>query len=362
MPFVARLVNAYQVVSADPFAFEVGESELPFWFAETAGQWIGIPLVPYATFDEYPYLRDFSGSRSIFGFAKEESLRAALTEEPFPGQIELLDAWSLYYRGKFAEAIRLLATAVEIALEHVFSRFLAGKGQSDEQIDKRLEQTFNDFDARLEDYQRAAERRVPGPLVSIIPYINGVRLQEELGRNRRLRHKVVHEGRRFDRSMAGDIQRAMETTTWLFRWLVRNEEKPPKLWGDLNPIASSLRSRSWYTWSYTADGVVIDDPSKRYKPEGDGGGVASGIVEEMCHQQFMTSVDGENQDLELFVRMFFQYIALDTEDAPLPRALFASTSATLCTPRTAAASSRSSSSISKGSQPALICTPSPPAS
>ena len=254
MPFVARLVNAYQVASGDPFAFEVGESDLPFWFAETGGKWIGIPLVPYATFDQYPYFRDFSGARSIFGFAKEESLRAALAEEPFPGHIELLDAWSLYYRGKFAEAIRLLATAVEISIEHIFSRFLAGKGQSNEQIAKRLELTFNNFDGRLEDYLKASDRRLPGPILSIIPYINGVRLQEELGRNRRLRHKVVHEGRRLDRSMAGDMQRAMETTTWLFQWLVRNEEKPPNLRGDLNTLLSSLRVRTLYTWSYTAEG------------------------------------------------------------------------------------------------------------
>ena len=315
--FIARLVNAYQVVSGDSFAFEVGESDLPFWFAETAGQWIGIQLMPYATFDQYPYVRDFSGTRSIFWLAEEESLRAALADEPFPGHIELLDAWSQYYRGKFSEAIRLLATAVEIALEHVFSRFLAGKGQSDEQIAKRLELTFNNFDGRLEDYLRASDRRLPGPILSIVPYINGVRFQEELGRNRRLRHKVVHEGRRLDRSMAGEMQRTMETTTWLFRWLACNEEKPPKLRGDLN-FLPSLRIQPLYTWSYMPEGVVIDDPSKQFEAEGVGGHPSSGIPEEMRHHQFMTCVDGEHQDLELFVRMFFGYINLECEDAPHP--------------------------------------------
>jgi hypothetical protein len=318
VPFVARLVNAYQVASGDPFAFEVGESDLPFWFAQTAGQWIGILLVPYTTFDQYPYLRDFSGTRSIFGVATEDSLRAALAEEPFPDQIEMLDAWSLFYRGKYAEAIRMLATSVEIALEQVFRNLLAGKGYPEEQIAKRLETTFNDFDGRLEDYLRASDRRQPGPILSIIPYINGVRLLNELNRNRRLRHKVVHEGRRFDRSMAGDMQRAMETTTWLFRWLVNNEDKPPKLLGDKNSLISSLRCRPMYTWSYTPDCVLIDDPSKHYKTEGNSSNGSSGIAEEMRHHQFMTSVDGENQDLELFVRMFFEYIGLDAADAPLP--------------------------------------------
>ena len=318
VPFVARLINAYQVVSGDSFAFEVTESDLPFWFAQVKEQWIGISLVPYTAFDQYPYFRDFSGARAIFELAKKESLDVALSQEPFPGHLELLDAWSLYYRGKYSEAIRLLATAVEIALERVFSKLLAEKGQSEGQIGKRLETTFNDFDGRLQEYLKTANRRLPGPITSIIPYINGVRYQEELARNRRFRHKVVHEGRRFDRSMDGDMQRAMETTTWLFRWLTKNEDNAPKLRSDLNPIISSLRGRPWFKWSYTADGVVIDNPSKRFETVGGEGAASSGIVEEMRHHQFMTSVDGEKQDLELFVRMFFEYLGVATHDAPRP--------------------------------------------
>ena len=63
---------------------------------------------------------------------------------------------------------------------------------------------------------------------------------------------------------------------------------------------------------------MIDDPSKQFEAEGVGGHTSSSIAEEMRHHQFMTCVDGEHQDLELFVRMFFDYIGLGCEDAPHP--------------------------------------------
>ena len=316
IPIINRLINSYQRGSEDPLVHEVADWEVAFWILRTNENWLGIPLHPYLTYDQYPYVCDFSGNRTPIGFATEQQVRASLVEEPISGHIELLEAWGLYYRGQYGDAIRLLATSTEMSLESVFRKLLRQKGHSDEEIEKRLEETFNDFECRLGDYVSTARRRLPGPILSILPYINGVRYKQELDRTRRLRHKVVHEGLRFDKKMVGSIQRAMETTTWLFRWL--NESAGRRL-GQIpgKGIYDALNGRPAFRWAYTPSGVVIQNfPHVSAERGQKGEGTADLITENSRHAQFMELIDGETPDLELFVRMFFEAINIRLSDAP----------------------------------------------
>ena len=136
-----------------------------------------------------------------------------------PGKLELLDALSLYYRGRFGDAVRSAVTAIEVVLEAQLYKLLREKGRTDEEAERRLAETRNSFHDRLADYEKVSQRRLPSPMISWLPTINGVRLKSELGWVRELRHKVVHEGVRVDIFAQSEMQRAIETMTWLFRWL-----------------------------------------------------------------------------------------------------------------------------------------------
>jgi hypothetical protein len=316
IPILNRLINAYQRISEDPFAHEVADWELPFWVLRAKDKWLGIPVIPYLTYDQYPYICDFPGNRTAIALATEQQVKDSLVGEPIPGHIELIEAWGLYYRGQYGDAIRLLATSIEISLEYVFKKLLQQKGHSRDQIESRLEETFNDFESRLNDYLNMARRRLPGPILSVIPYINGVRYKQELDRNRKLRHKVVHEGLRFDKKMAGSIQRAMETTTWLFRWLNESAGRPL---GQIpgKGIYGALNGRPAFRWNYTASGVIIQNPQQELaKKEVKGENTVDLISDNMLHEQFMKSIDGDSRDLELCVRMFFEVIKSRLHDSP----------------------------------------------
>ena len=154
-------------------------------------------------------------------------------------------------------------TAIEVALEFKLREALSSKGLPEQEVEDRLSRTFNDFDARLTDYSRITGFRVPGPIVSALPWINGVRLKRELISTRQLRHKVVHEGLRLDPSMYSHLQRPMETMTWLFNWLRSPSAGPHSSLIRKYSLLVSMRgdaamlSDMRFAHTYTPDGVVL---------------------------------------------------------------------------------------------------------
>ncbi|MGO8944079.1 MAG: hypothetical protein ACLQJ7_10440 [Syntrophobacteraceae bacterium] len=227
-PFVNSIINAYRKSTTDPFAMEVTEWDVPVWFLSIGDRFRRISLMPYADIEGFPQMFKDGSSQPIHLSTMEE-VQAALKAGEVPGDSDLLDAWALYYRGRYGDAIRYLVTAIEVVLEYKLRDALAQKDLGDDEIEQRLERTLNDFERRLADYVRVTGRRIPGPLISVIPWINGVRLKQELDSARQLRHKVVHESLRLERSMKGYLQRPMETMSWLFNWF--RTESPIKVTG-----------------------------------------------------------------------------------------------------------------------------------
>ena len=132
-------------------------------------------------------------------------------------------------------------------------------------MESRLDKSWNDFQARLTEYTRVSRRRVPGPILSVIPYINGVRLREELEQVRSLRHKIVHEGERISYPFHGQMQRVMETMTWLFNWLAESSPtRRRRLEGD--PLKSLMRGVQFLAYEYTPAGVVVQQSLLMQKP------------------------------------------------------------------------------------------------
>ena len=307
IPFLNHLITSYRSISYDPFAVEVSEWDVPIWFAEYGDTLVRIGIVPYRENDTYPTTRRMGKSeRSKFFAASKEAVQSQANVDVTPGKLELLDALGLFFRGRFGGAVRSAVTAIEVALEAQLKKRLKEKGYSDEEAERRLAETRNSFQDRLADYEKVSQRRLPSPIVSWIPTINGVRLKSELGWVRELRHKVVHEGVRVDVFAHGPMQRAVETMTWLFRWLSCEDYTP----GDNRNFAyfNGARGHILLPFEYTATGIVVqphqvnDDDIK--------------CADELVFEQYIASIAEFPCDVELFVKTSLIRLGIGVADAP----------------------------------------------
>jgi len=312
IPFLNDLIASYRMTSQDPFAFQVSQWDVPIWFAEYNGQFVPICLMPYSDSCWYPVLRKFEQKETLpFHAATPEDVQEQAKEDVAPGTLEILDARSLLYRGHLDDAVRSAVTAIEVALEAQITKLLVYKGWNEQRIESRLAETWNDFDRRLNDYERISETRVPGPVLSCVPYINGIRLKAELNRVRKLRHKIVHEGLRVDSHSKGPMLRAIETMTWLFSWLSWEEGK---LQDRARNYVFFEMSRGMhiprYRIGYRDSGVAVLLYGDENKQEEE--------YEDPFKLQYFATIDGEKPDIELFTLMSLAYLGIEADDAPPP--------------------------------------------
>lgn len=296
IPFLNHLITAYRATSRDPFAHEVSDWDVSLWWILTPTHLVRAQIMPYWDNDSFPTVRHFGMTeRTPFHSTTTEAVQHAARNEITAGQLELLDAHSLAYRGRFGDAVRSAVTAIEVALEARITTVLRERGLSEKAITERLASTRDSFYERLVDYERIIRKRIPGPLVSILPYLNGIRLRQELGWVRNLRHKIVHEGIRVDIFARGAMQRAIETMTWLFEWLSLDDDgDSPERNRNLEMFSVLRGMMPLFPFSYTDHGVVIEDDKK-----------LDNIVpdHEKLLSQYIASITPEKNDLELFVAM-----------------------------------------------------------
>ena len=312
IPVLNALILSYRLASRDPFAFRIAPWDVPTWFIQHNGELLRVCLMPYHDNDEYPATRSFAtGERSLFSSATPQAVDAKAIADMAPGIEEILDAQSLFYRGHLDDAVRSAVTAIEVAIEGQIAKLLGSQGCTIEQIESRLKETWKDFDERVLDYERISGTRIPGPILSPIPYINGIRLKSELGWVRRLRHKIVHEGLRVDSRSRGMMLRAIETMTWLFYWLTWSE-------GDAEDHSASyvffeaMRGLQVprYLPAYRESSIeVLSDQNVYGKPN---------ASEDILWSQYHSTIEEKTSDVELFALMSFNYLEVDIDDAPPP--------------------------------------------
>jgi len=310
VPLLNNIITSYRIVARDPFVFQVSQWDVPVWFAKHNEATVRIPLMPYWDQDWYPTMHNMTAADSAPICTTDPS---TITEQSrakiIPGILEILDARSLFYRGHIESAVRSAVTAVEVALEARIAKMLSEKGRTEQQIRDQLKKTWNNFDERLNDYERISGTRVPGPILSPVWYINGIRLRDELHDVRNLRHKIVHGGQRVDAQSRGPMLRAIETMTWLFHWLSweeGNEEDRSKYYVFFEVMRGLHIPR--YKARYQPSGVVIlpngtDDHNVQW-------------AEAIIWKQYLTSIAPGQADIELFALMSFAYLGISCEDAP----------------------------------------------
>jgi hypothetical protein len=304
IPFLNKLITSYRSASRDPFAHEVSDWDVPVWWAITSDDLIRVGTMPYWECDELPSANAFGSRECItLSTATAEDVQREARQPIAAGRLELLDAHSLSYRGRFGDAVRSAVTAIEVALESRIATVLRESGLPEQAIKQRLASTRDNFNARLLDYERLVRRRIPGPLISFIPYINGIRLKQELGWVRNLRHKIVHEGIRVDVFARGQMRRAIDTMTWLFDWLSLDTDGDSEGRNRNAEIFNAfLEGHPPFRFSYTETGVVIEDEIP--PPH-------SVTSDEIRLAQYSSSITPEKCDLELFVSMSLDYFAID---------------------------------------------------
>lgn len=312
VPFLNSLITAYRFASNDPFAFQVSQWNVPVWFAEYNDALIRVCLMPYSDNDWYPATRGCEGGeRSPFYATSPHAIDVLAVADVAPGTLEILDARSLLYRGHIEDAVRSAITAIEVALEGQITKLLGHEGWTKQQIQSRLAETWNDFDKRVVDYERISGTRVPGPVLSCLPCVNGIRLKTELSRVRRLRHKIVHEGLRVDSHSRGPMLRAIETMMWLFYWLSWEEgeaQEESRSYTFFEMMRGMHVPR--YLIGYGDSGVII------LADEHDDGQIE--IDTDLIRSQYLSSIEARDSDIELFALMSLAYLGIDAEDAPPP--------------------------------------------
>ena len=296
---------------------------MPIWSLSAEGSKFNVILFPYLALESRPYVTKFSNPSEVNPYiaASLEDIERVAGIDAMPGEVELLDGWSLYYRGRHADSIMSFVTAIEVLLEARLREVLRILGASPEDVERRLLETRNKFMKRLDQYCYLTQSRVPGPYLHVLPTLNGVRLAWELEQTRDLRHEIVHTGRRLDRNLVRPMKRVAETMTWLFNWLSRGGASGR---GVKCPSSFYEVSREGFLYDFRleAGGVVLLPPL---------GGVADSQDEDsgfvihswdpatIPESRFLRALGGGGRpsDIELFAKMAFAKLRIpDLRDTP----------------------------------------------
>ena len=157
---VNALINAYRLAAVDPFTNEVTAWDLPVWFVLDPPRSQTVCCYAHLVNDWFPSMKSSKDGDSSPIFATSpENVAQQLMADEIPGEIELLDGWSLFHRGRFADSIRSFVTAVEVLLEAQISRLLKAQGANNDDIDARLAGTRTNFEKRMYDYCELSKRQ-----------------------------------------------------------------------------------------------------------------------------------------------------------------------------------------------------------
>jgi hypothetical protein len=249
LPVINELIQRYRLITYDYFAYEVSPWDVPVWYATQGGKHLVVRLLPYASWDRKPLIRDRDNpddpSRAQeFVFTTAGDLTNAASDDAMPGEFDLLDARSLMERGDYTGAVRRTVTSIEALLRGALLKELEKK-YSPQEAEQRTSNTDNNFPGRL-----AQWRKLKKPEISQEEF-------DEFERTRQIRHEIVHRGRRLTAQERGRAQQAVDTGRWLYNKI---EGKPERArLRDFGVLKSVGRSALALRFPYAVgpDGVTV---------------------------------------------------------------------------------------------------------
>jgi len=203
VPVLNELIQRYRLATYDYFAYEVSPWDVPVWYIKHAA--IGRVLIaPYKAWDVKPVVFGTPDeSPKEMQYASLDELSSGSANEASPGEFDLLDARSLMERGDYTGAVRRTVTAVETLTEWSLSCELL-RDYSKGETQKIIKETKNDFAKRLGKWQEVSGKEIGNVLIG------------EFMKTRKIRHQIVHAGRRLTQGDRGAAQRSVDTGRWLY--------------------------------------------------------------------------------------------------------------------------------------------------
>lgn len=291
--FVNQFITAYRAASYDPFVTHVSYWDLPVWHLSNADNRIWtVPMAFYPVSDQLPAVSPDGRfvHRTTVGRIRDAALN------PLSVSLEeLLDAWTCFYRGQYAEAIRKAVTAVEVCISDLLANLPAFRqNRTEDDVEQHLAKMK--FNEQLSWYLRATKRKLPGPLTHMSPEVNRVRLDEELDHARERRHKIVHESEKVDYEHDGPLLRIMETMSWLHGWLREDN-------GRSDPTSSrQFAANKAMRDVFPLEPLIDRDGIQIIKPR-DGG---SKLVNQVHVEQLQRASSVSDLDIEFCVAWMFE--------------------------------------------------------
>ena len=308
LPALNNLIVKYRSSSHDPFAFEITESDVPSWFLRTPYSFCHFVVMPYWANDTAPGYRA-EGTYKPFIAADVKSLSQVSIASLTPGQQELLYAISHMFRGRYNEAVRYSVTAIEVLIEEQLRSLYMKSGLSQQQVNQKLLDNQLKFHERVDDYEQFSGKRLPGPRTHYIPYLNGVRLKDELTSVRKIRHAIVHRGKRVGLFERGIARRCVETMTRLYQSIVED--------GEFDRISDA---------NFAYFGSLRGEPSGRYNVDfnlstievvaeiDDDEDTLPMTSRELNFGRFVNSFFSKDNDPELIAAMALTYLGMQLHD------------------------------------------------
>ncbi len=297
LEFVNKFIYAYRSASLDPFVSQVSYWDVPLWhLKDWANNLWQIPMAAYQVSDELPLLwGEFRCRTSV------AEIQNCVNRVMTPSLDELLDAWTCYYRGQFAEAVRKVVTSIEMTFAELIAELpeLKGKNSKAETADQIRKMRFRD---QVDYYCRNSGRRLPGPLTHISPEVSGVRLIEELFDARELRHKIVHESCKIDMYDQGPMRRIMETMSWLHGWLRGDPRRFDPTSSASYHANENLKNLHLFQTEIDRTGIRVIPPND--EAFDDPRTFNSALIEEVHVRKLMGALNREKSDLEYCVAWF----------------------------------------------------------
>ena len=201
IPVVNELVQRYRLATWDHVPYEVSAWDVPVWWVDHADALHRTVLVPYKEWDAKPvtvgppvppatepHVRDFE-------LTTAGALQGTSSGDATPGELDLLDARSLMERGDYTGAVRRTVTAIEAVLRSELLRELA-KTHAAGEAERLTAKTDNNFHRRLAQWTDLVDADMSQSLL------------DDLATTRKIRHEIVHRGRRLTHEERGTAQRA----------------------------------------------------------------------------------------------------------------------------------------------------------
>jgi len=219
IPIVNELIQRYRFRTYDHFPYEVSAWDVPVWYLKQSERQERALLITYKGWDMRPVIVEDGDSPggdpklTQFEWTSPSEIESVSSEDASPGEFDLLDARSLMERGDYTGAVRRTVTAIEAL---VAGRLLAELQETNslEDAEQKLKKTANNFPRRLSQWQSLSNTKLPEPL------------KASFFETRRMRHEIVHRGRRLTIAERGRAQRAVDTGRWLYN---RVEARPDRV-------------------------------------------------------------------------------------------------------------------------------------